>query len=405
MNVSLVAVEGCCHGELDKIYERIKNFELENGTKVDILFCCGDFQAIRDESDLNELSCPQKYREYRDFRDYYSGVKLAPLLTVFIGGNHEAPDFLRNLYFGGWVAPNIYYLGHSGVLNFGGIRIGGISGIYNLNDYTKGILLLKQLFKGYFESKPYNEQTKRSSYHMREFDVKKLSLIKGKVDVFLSHDWPAGIENFGDLDQLLKIKPFFYEDIKNNTLGNPKTMELMGKLKPTLWFSAHLHVKYEAEYKHEDGSTTQFLALDKVLPYREFLRIIQLDPDNSSNKRKLESPVPVEVTPKLCYDREWCAILVANRDKMPLNQFSSVNPITLNEPLEKDFEFVDQRFNESGYETLTLDGNTFFVIPFKDDAHKEPESQREAFMSLLDLPTNNYFRPGTQDKMTVNFVE
>lgn len=104
----------------------------------------------------------------------------------------------------------------------------------------------------------------------------------------------------------------------------------MEKIKPKFWFSAHLHVKYEAEYKHEDGSTTQFLALDKVLPYREFLRIIQITPDDSSNKRKLdETSEPVEDTLKLCYDREWCAILVANRDKMPLNQFSSVNPITL----------------------------------------------------------------------------
>ncbi|EAN32831.1 Lariat debranching enzyme A [Theileria parva strain Muguga] len=391
-----VAVEGCCHGELDKIYERIRSYELKNSTKVDILLCCGDFQAIRHEDDLSELSCPPKYRDYRDFKDYYNGLKVSPVLTVFIGGNHEAPDFLRNLYFGGWVAPNIYYLGHSGVLNFGGLRISGISGIYNLNDYTKG----------YFESRPYTEQTKRSSYHIREFDVKKLSLIKDKVDIFLSHDWPAGIENSGNLDQLLRIKPFFYEDIKNNTLGNPKSRELMEKIKPKFWFSAHLHVKYEAEYKHEDGSTTQFLALDKVLPYREFLRIIQITPDDSSNKRKLdETSEPVEDTLKLCYDREWCAILVANRDKMPLNQFSSVNPITLNEPLDEDYKFVDQRFSESGYETVTQDGKTLFVIPFKADSHKEPESQREAFMNLLKLPTNNYFSPGTHDKMTVNFVE
>jgi lariat debranching enzyme len=40
--------------------------------------------------------------------------------------------------YGGWVAPNIYYLGNAGVVNFGGLRIGGISGIYNYFDYKLG---------------------------------------------------------------------------------------------------------------------------------------------------------------------------------------------------------------------------------------------------------------------------
>ncbi len=48
------------------------------------------------------------------FYKYYSGEKTAPVLTVFVGGNHEASNHLRELYYGGWVAPNIYYLGTSG---------------------------------------------------------------------------------------------------------------------------------------------------------------------------------------------------------------------------------------------------------------------------------------------------
>lgn len=42
---------------------------------------------------------------------YYSGEKKAPILTVFIGGNHEASNHMQELPYGGWVAPNIYYLG------------------------------------------------------------------------------------------------------------------------------------------------------------------------------------------------------------------------------------------------------------------------------------------------------
>lgn len=52
-----------------------------------------------------------------DFHRYYTGEITAPFLTIFIGGNHEASTLLRDLYYGGWVAPNIYYLGASGVIN------------------------------------------------------------------------------------------------------------------------------------------------------------------------------------------------------------------------------------------------------------------------------------------------
>lgn len=45
------------------------------------------------------------------FPRYYSGEKKAPVLTIFIGGNHEASNHLQELPYGGWVAPNIYYLG------------------------------------------------------------------------------------------------------------------------------------------------------------------------------------------------------------------------------------------------------------------------------------------------------
>jgi len=36
---------------------------------------------------------------------YYSGELVAPVLTIFIGGNHEASNYLQELPYGGWVAP------------------------------------------------------------------------------------------------------------------------------------------------------------------------------------------------------------------------------------------------------------------------------------------------------------
>ena len=56
-------------------------------------------------------------------------------MLLAVGGNHEASNHLWELYHGGWVAPNIYYLGHAGVVNFGGARIAGLSGIFNDRHY------------------------------------------------------------------------------------------------------------------------------------------------------------------------------------------------------------------------------------------------------------------------------
>lgn len=81
---------------------------------------------------------PPKYRRLGSFPKYYAGEKKAPILTLFIGGNHEASQPLRELYYGGWAAPNIYYLGTAGVVKYGGVRIGGISSIYKSHDYELG---------------------------------------------------------------------------------------------------------------------------------------------------------------------------------------------------------------------------------------------------------------------------
>lgn len=54
-------------------------------------------QAIRNERDLESLNVPAKYRHMNTFHKYYSGEKAAPIPTIFIGGNHEASNYMWEL--------------------------------------------------------------------------------------------------------------------------------------------------------------------------------------------------------------------------------------------------------------------------------------------------------------------
>jgi lariat debranching enzyme len=70
-------------------------------------------------------------------------------------------------------------------------------------------------------------------------------------DVFLSHDWPSGIEQHGNLTDLLRRKPFLRGDIQSKQLGSPPLMSLLRNLKPAWWFAAHLHTRFEACVRHD----------------------------------------------------------------------------------------------------------------------------------------------------------
>jgi lariat debranching enzyme len=78
-----IAVEGCCHGELDKIYETLQALEQRTGRPIHLLICCGDFQAVRNLDDLECMACPPKYRHLGTFWKYYAGIKVAPYPTLF----------------------------------------------------------------------------------------------------------------------------------------------------------------------------------------------------------------------------------------------------------------------------------------------------------------------------------
>lgn len=323
-----IAVVGCIHGELETVYNRIEQIQTEDGVKIDLLLICGDFQAVRNKNDLQCVAIPPKFRQLGSFHKYYFGEKKAPVLTLFIGGNHEASNYMMSLPYGGWVAPNIYYMGYSSVVNYKGLRIGGISGIYKRH----------HIDCGHFERLPMTEDTKRSVYHTRHLEGYRFMRVEQDVDIFLSHDWPSQIVHHGDLGRLLHFKPFFEPDIQAKRLGSPMLDNLLIHLKPRYWFSAHLHVKFEAHVNHGPNKDTNFLALDKCLPRRRYFEIVEIEPKNPSQNDD----------DGLYYDKEWLAVLKITNEFLSIDAHPSNKvPEFFIHPkmkIEDQMQFIEEKF-------------------------------------------------------------
>ncbi|KAL5189956.1 Lariat debranching enzyme [Glycine soja] len=362
-----IAVEGCMHGDLDNVYRTLQQLEKSENTKIDLLLCCGDFQAVRNEHDLKSLNVPLKYRSMNSFWKYYSGAEVAPYPTIFIGGNHEASNYLWELYYGGWAAPNIYFLGAAGVVRFGNVRIGGLSGIYKSFDYKLG----------HFERPPYDHNTIKSVYHVREYDVRKLMQVKEPIDVFLSHDWPVRITDYGDWRELVRRKHYFKQEIEEKRLGSKPAAELLEKLKPHYWFSAHLHCKFAALVQHgEGGPLTKFLALDKCIPGRDFLQIVEIESDAG----------PYEIQ----YDEEWLAITRKFNPIFPLT-YKGADFRGINLEMEDCLEWVRSKLQERGCKPFEFVRTAPCYDPSRSNfdgafAVNPRNPQTESFLRLLELP-------------------
>ncbi|KAI9452676.1 lariat debranching enzyme, C-terminal domain-containing protein [Russula earlei] len=382
-----VAVEGCCHGELDAIYGHIQSLETQKRYKVDVLLICGDFEAIRDSHDLKTMAVPEKYRHMGDFHKYYTGQATAPLLTLVIGGNHEASNHLWELYHGGWLAPNIYFLGHAGCVQVNGVRIAGASGIFKQYDYRSG----------HFERQPYDHSAMRSICHIREYNVRRLALLSSP-DVFLSHDWPSGITQHGDLDDLLRRKPHHHRNALPQP-GNPDEITLgdEGGLfdapsSGAKVFSASAAPQNPDEITLDDEietveppppppRETRFLALDKCLPRRQFLEVVDIPAQQGEAGSPSEgaSQHPPVV---LSYDPEWLAITRAFQPYLSRGrkQETYPDPDSARAAVSREWDWVHAHVQPKLGDGWRVDACQRFARG-ANSAHQ----QTEAFATLLEM--------------------
>ena len=135
-------------------------------------------------------------------------------------------------------------------------------------------------------------------------------------DIMLSHDWPNGVTDYGDVDKLLRFKKHFREEIEQNRLGSPPARDILDTVKPEFWFSAHLHCKFAAIIPHQNTQqTTKFLALDKCLPRRQFLQVVEIG-----------DPVGEDDSVVMKYCPTWLAILRSTNHLLSVERRSRYTP-------------------------------------------------------------------------------
>lgn len=390
------------------------------------------------------MSVPRKYRQLGDFHLYYSGKKRAPVLTLVIGGNHEASNYFSELHYGGWLAPNIYYLGAANVLRYGPLRIAGLSGIFHRGDYHKP----------HHERLPYDRDEVRSVYHVRHCDVAKLLSVRSAVDIGLSHDWPRRIEYYGDCEKLYAERPHFLQSAKTDKLGSEPAESVLNHLRPRFWFSGHMHVKFCATVEHDDerkvdffqnlhvpkelqkqlpkpvrtwkkprdpsagitNTTTHFLALDKPGPDNEFLELLEIDSCWDVNDPSVAPYLPKTPGGKfaLHYDEEWLSILRATDGAAETSNGMSLGGHTGPE----DTELQDREGEARAYVCANVTEKGLLRIPDNFRAHAPayegpetiraeeqpcefPNSQAEALCELLGIRTNREDQPASGDEFVL----
>ncbi|ELP84335.1 lariat debranching enzyme, putative, partial [Entamoeba invadens IP1] len=227
-----IAVTGCVHGQLQKMYEAVHVHEEATGKKVSFLICCGDFQSLRTEADFDFFKSNVSHRDLCDFHLYHEKKLTAPILTIFVGGNHEASNVLLNAFYGGYLAPNIYYMGFVGLVKLFGLRILGVSGIFKFYDVNKPF---------YY---PPERRDLITMFHSKNFQIEMSKKLQAKspIDVVFSHDWPQGIVMKGDYQQLYKYQPGFRKD--GPKLGSLVNAKILEEIKPVNWFAGHMHCEY-----------------------------------------------------------------------------------------------------------------------------------------------------------------
>ena len=173
----IICVAGDIHGAMNRMYEDVLAFEAALAVSFAWVLHVGDFGIWPDADRIDKAT--KKHDGAGDFPTWFAEGRPVPRKTVFIKGNHE--DFV-------WlderrspeVLPGLFYLRNGSAMDLGtgrdALRVGGVGGCYGAAD---------------FERPSKNLQ----GYAKRHYTRDEIDLLRGrgKIDVLLVHDAPAGV--------------------------------------------------------------------------------------------------------------------------------------------------------------------------------------------------------------------
>lgn len=238
----LFAAVGDVHGHMHAMVRLLCGWEAKTGRTISFVLQVGDFEPIRDERDLETMDAPAKFRVVGDFPDFRAGRAAFPWPVYFIGGNHEPYGFLDEMPDGGDAIDNCVYVGRAGLVEVGGLRIAGLSGIFDSDAFERPRPSVEE----------FGKVSRKAFTYFRKGDVDRAAGF-GSADVLLVHEWPEGVIDPADSREFERQRRSLSYDV----VGNEYARLLMEVLEPRLVLCGHMHKRYRNRVRLESvGSST-----------------------------------------------------------------------------------------------------------------------------------------------------
>ncbi|KAF9547374.1 GPI inositol deacylase [Mortierella hygrophila] len=240
-----VLVVGSANGDLRNLCAKVGTMQAKHGP-FDILFCTGNFFSPETPIEVIDELLENKL----DF----------PITTYFMHGDNGVPGIIERTAKrkNGEICNNLFYLGKHGTMTTAeSVKMASLSGSFDSAVYEADIEdedFDKSLLQGRYTKQDINAliQTAKPSSIM---DTSKRG-----VDIFLSHEWPVGI------DKLVGPTLPPPTDLPPSTFSHP-VANAASALQPRYHFATSSGKFWErAPYKNVNGAehATRFIALGDV---------------------------------------------------------------------------------------------------------------------------------------------
>lgn len=260
------AAVGDVHGHHHEMVRLISERESRTGKRITFVLQVGDFEPHRNEADLATMAAPAKYRVLGDFPDFYSGEFRFPWPVYFIGGNHEPYGFLDTTPQGVKIAENCVYLGRAGTVQISGLRVVGLSGIFNYDNFSVARPSVAELA---------TRKKKDYTYFNKE-DV-DCAVDFGSTDILIVHEWPADI--IAEADSALFEQQ--RRSMRYDSVGNEYAGILVELLSPRLVLCGHMHKKYRNQIRLKSGAAVDVCCLSNVQQGQDSVAFFRISEDGA----------------------------------------------------------------------------------------------------------------------------